>query len=174
MRSRLTLRTSHAALGSVRSTSFCVDRGVIAALRPGDRLYMAYTPCGGLALSAVREGGLVVAIGAVTSVPLGDNVHARRALDLLSEAEAILRRCDSSFEFREVPIELTIGDATLLLPGGSAQAQDYEVWIQHGFLRGTPGVDECVAVSRKGLCSDVAARLSAVLLRVDGIERARR
>jgi hypothetical protein len=89
---------------------------------------------------------------------------------LLDEAEAILRRRDSSFEFWERPIELTIGTATCLLPGGSPSLEDYAVRIQHGFLRGIPGVDECLAISRRGLCSDVAANASAVLVGVDGIE----
>jgi hypothetical protein len=50
----------------------------------------------------------VVAVGAATAVPLGNNVTARTPHDLLAEAEAIFRRRDSSFEFREIPIELML------------------------------------------------------------------
>jgi hypothetical protein len=169
LRCRLTLRATDGKNASVSSASFCVDRGVVAALRPGDLLYMARTPCAGLALSAVRDGNLVFAIGAVTKVPLGNNVSARMPLELLEEAEAIFRRSDRTFEFRELPIELTSGTAACLLPGGSASIEGYDIRILHGFLVGIPGTDECLAISRKGLCSDVAAGCSARLIDVDGM-----
>jgi hypothetical protein len=114
----------------------------------------------------------VVAVGAVTAVPLGDLVTARRASDVAEKVETILRTRDATYEWPEIPIELTIGDRTFLLPGGFPDVDDYHVMIRHGFYRGTPGTDECLAIACRGQCSHVAANASAILLGVDGIEMA--
>ncbi len=131
---------------------------------------MAPTACGGVGLSVIRQGGLVVALGAVTAVPLGDGVKARVPSDLVAQAEGVIRRRDPTFEFPELPIEVTIGVSTAILLRGGPRIGGYEVMIQHGFYRGTPGVNECLAIVRTGQCSDTAASASALLLDVDGIQ----
>lgn len=170
MRTRLRLRASGRKGATVASASFYVDRSLMGALRSGDLLHVAGTACGGVGLSAIREGELVVAAGAVTKVPLGTGVKARVPGDLIAEAEAVVRRRDPGFMFRELPIEVSVGARTSILLGGPASIADYRVWVQHGFYPGLPGTDECLGICRVGHCPDTAANASAVLLGADRIE----
>jgi hypothetical protein len=173
LRSCLTLRAAAKNGATVSSASFHLDRGIMKALRPGDAIHMARTPCGGLGFSVVRGGHLVVALGAVTAVPLGDHVTAKLPMDLIDQARAVFQRRGATFDFPELPVELTSGDHTCIVPGGSPRLPGYRVTTHHGFYVGTPGIDECLAISCVGLCSDTAANASAVLLGVDGLQLVR-
>src|SRR5262249_20778853 len=134
-----------------------------------DLLHIAGTPCAGVGLSVVRADRLVVGVGAVTNVPLGNDVSARIPGDLIRKAEEVFRTRDPEFRFEEVPVELSIAGHVSIGRGGSALG-DYQAKVHHGFYRGMPGVDECVAISRRGLCSDAAANASALLLDTDRLE----
>ena len=67
--SRLTLRANGKDRATVATFSFCIDRSLLNAFCPGDTLHLVRTGCGGLGLSLIREGRLIVAIGAVNAVP---------------------------------------------------------------------------------------------------------
>jgi len=170
LRSRLTFRASERMASTATAASFHVDGGLISRLREGDVLCVVHTGCGGLGLSVVRGGRLVVAVGAVTGVPLGSTVDARIPRETIREAESVFRRLDPTFEFRELPIELTVAGRKAVLPGGSSSFQGYEVSVLHGFYAGTPGVDECVAIAAIGSCSGTSANASARLLDADALE----
>jgi hypothetical protein len=164
LRSRLTLTAATSSCALVASAAFHVDRALTMALSPRDMLCMARTPCGGLALSIIRSGQLVAAAGAVSAVPLGEFVHVRTPIDTIREAEEVFRKHDPEFAFGELPVEIRIGEQTRLLYGGRPQLDSYNVFVEHGFYRGLPGKDECVAISQIGTCPDVPAINSAQLL----------
>jgi len=170
MRTRLTLRASERERSTVSAASFFVDTSLVSRVRSGDLLYMVRTPCAGLALSVVRQGRLVAAVGAVTRIPLGDNVVARIPSDLITEAEAAFRTRDSAFELPELPIEFAVGGDTFVSLRSRRTLGGYHVSIQHGFYRGTPGIDESVAIADVALCPDTAANASAILLAADDID----
>ena len=164
LRSRLTLTASASSCALVASAAFHVDRALTMALSPRDMLCMARTPCGGLALSIIRSGQLVAAAGAVSAVPLGDFVHVRTPIDTIRAAEEVFRKHDTKFAFGELPVEIRIGEQTRLLYGGRPQLDSYKVFVEHGFYRGLPGKDECVAISLIGSCPEVPTIASAQLL----------
>ena len=164
LRSRLTLTATTRNDAGVASVSFHVDRALTMALCPHDMLCMARTGCGGLALSIIRNGQLVAAAGAVSAVPLSEDVRARTPIDILREAEAVFRKHDPDFEFGHLPVEIRIGEQTRLMHGGRRRIAPYEVWVEHGFYRGIPGTNECVAISLIGTCPEVVAISSAQLL----------
>ena len=164
MRSRITLRASGRRQATVAEVSFHVDKALTSSMRMGDEMHLVRTPCGGLGLSIIRGGELVVAAGAVTAVPLGQRVRARIPMELLASAEAVFRKLDPDFEFPERPLEVSVSSSRSILHGGRRTIQDYQVFVAHGFLDGIPGTDECGAIYRQGHCPDVAAHASAMLM----------
>jgi hypothetical protein len=164
LRSRMTLTATKRTHARVASVSFHVDQALTTALLPRDMLFLARTACGGLALSIVRDGQLVAAAGAASAVPLGELVRVRIPIDAIREAESVFRKNDPEFEFREVPIEIRLGEVTRVLHRGRLRHRSYEVFVEHGFYPGLPGTNECVAVSLTGTCPDIAAVASAQLL----------
>jgi hypothetical protein len=133
-------------------------------LSPRDMLFMARTGCGGLGVSIVRDGQLIAAVGAASAVPLGELLHVRIPSDTITEAEGVFRKHDPKFTFPELPVEIRSGDQTRMLHRGQTQLQSYKVFVEHGFYRGAPGTNECVAVWLTGTCPDIPAIASAQLL----------
>ena len=72
---RLVLIASATNGASARNCSFQIGNAVPLAAQPGDRLYVLRTGCGGIALSLLWDERLILAIGAVTAVPLGREVQ---------------------------------------------------------------------------------------------------
>jgi hypothetical protein len=164
LRSRITLSASARAQAAVAEASFHVDKALTSSLKADDLLHMARTACGGLGLSVIRGGELVVAVGAVTAVPLGRGVEARIPLDMVAVAEAAFRQRDPEFEFPEWPVEITINSAVSVLYRGTRELGQYAVRVEHGFLPGEPGQEVCAAICRRDACADIAANASAVLV----------
>jgi hypothetical protein len=75
-RSRFTLSTARRLNAGLSAASFYVDRELTRAFNAGDVLHLVRTPCAGLGLSLLRNGKLVLAVGAINAVPLGDNIQA--------------------------------------------------------------------------------------------------
>jgi hypothetical protein len=120
-----------------------------------------------------------VAVGAITSVPLGEDVVVRIPRDLIAEAEAVFKRRDPSFEFAEYPLEITVDGETLWELGsfvahgfssGPERPSAYEIAVDHGPISGIPGTDESALIFRRGLCSAPGAHASAQLLAADGLD----
>jgi hypothetical protein len=161
--SRLTLRASTRDRASVTAFSFCVDQALARSWRVGDVLHVARTASGGLGLSVVRGNRLIAAIGAVTAVPHG-GLSIRIPWGAIREAEGVFTRLDSRFRFSELPIEFHIESERRVLYRGRPRIGGYEVFVEHGFYPGIPGVDECAALSLVGSCPEVPAICSAQLL----------
>ena len=164
MRSCISLTASSRQQASVAAVSFHLDRALTASLRPGDVIHVARTSCGGLGVSAIRGGQLVVAVGAVTAVPLGSGIEARIPADLIAAATAVFRQRAPDFEFSELPIEFSVNGSHSVLYGGRPTLEPFDVFVAHGFLKGLPGTSECAAICRKGVCPNDAANASAFLL----------
>jgi hypothetical protein len=116
-----------------------------------------------LGLSVVRDNRLITVIGAVTAVP-HDGLMIRIPWDAIREAEGAFSRLDPTFEFRELPIEIHIESERRVLYRGRPHVGGYEVFVEHGFYPGIPGVSECAALSLVGSCPETAAICSAQLL----------
>ena len=163
-RAEIRLVASDKKHASCETASYFVDRVLLRVLRPGDVFHIARTGCGGVGVSAIREGKLLFAAGAVGSVPLGSEISVTIPYELLKKAEAILRQSDPEFEFPHHPIEVCIGDRLRIVYRGRVQMGSYRVWVEHGFLPGMPGTDESVSITLDEACDWVAGKASAQLL----------
>jgi hypothetical protein len=169
LRSRLSLIASASENSKVSSVSFYVAKDLTRIFKPGDVLHMARTTSGGLGLSLLRESRLVFAVGAVSSVPLGDDVQAATPY-VAREAVSVFRKVDPEFEFRELPLQISIGGHSRLRFRGWQELGHYVIWVEHGFLPGIPGEDECASIALKGACGATPSSLSAQLLNGGEIE----
>jgi len=164
MRSRITLSAATQDGAGVAEASFHVDKALTSSMRQGDEVHLSRTACGGLGLSVLRRGELVVAAGAVTTVPLGEKIRAEIPGDLIAAATAVFHRRDPGFQFPELPVELNISSSRWILHGGRRKIDEYRVFLVHGFLVGLPGHNECGAIYHKGKCPESAAHASAMLM----------
>jgi hypothetical protein len=115
-------------------------------------------------MSILRDGRLVLALGAIRAVPLGEGIDVRVPDDLVSDIETACRRRDPTFELHEFPIQLTIDGVTAVLPGSGAGLAEWLVGLFERPQVGIPGIDECMSLARRGLCSDLAVNASARLI----------
>jgi hypothetical protein len=171
-RARITLSAADRARATVASASFHIDMGLIASLQPADTVYLSRTGSGGLAISVVRDETLLAAAGAVTTVPLGNDLVARYPTEFMQAVEALLREFDLTVSdsdwfgpLPEVPIEIRYGDQRRLLCRANIKLGPYRLFMDHGFYPGIPGVDASIAISRGGgVCSETAVISCAQLL----------
>jgi hypothetical protein len=161
---RLVLRSADDGRATVAAFSFCIDRALARSWQPGDVLHLRRTPGAGLGLSVLRGERLIVAIGAVASVDCGALVKVRVPVEEMREAAQAIERLDPSFQFREYPLQVQIGDDSHVFYRGSRRVGDYDVFVEHGFHPGVPGTNECAAVILRGRCPETAAICSALLL----------
>jgi hypothetical protein len=159
-RTRITLTAPDSVSATAREVSFAVDRGFATMMKPQDMVHVVRNGGGGLGISVLRQGLLVGAAGAVTSVPLGSAITVRRPIDLERQAEAIFRTRDHEYRMSECPVEVTTETATHLLHRARRTIGRYEVFVEHGFVETL----ECVALTLMGVCPDCAATLTALLL----------
>ena len=164
LRSRITLTAPTPDRASVTQFSLHVDKALTSCMRAGDEMHLSRTGSGGLGLSVLRHGELVVAVGVVTAVPLGREVQARVPADLMARVEAVFRGEDLDFELSELPIEITVSGVRSILSGGRRDVGEYSLFVVHGFLPGIPGIEACVSIRHVSSCPDVAAEASAMLL----------
>lgn len=164
LRSRLTLRATTRQYATIAECSFHVDRVLTSRLLPSDQLFMARTGCGGLALSIVRGGQLVAAAGALSAVPLGENVRVSIPFEAGQAAERAFQEHDPTFELHEWPVEIRVGEHKLIRYSARPRLDMYDVYLAHGFFLDTPGTSECLAISLRGAIPDTAAIASAQLM----------
>jgi len=65
--------------------------GLINSVQPGDAVHLALTGAGGLAISVIRGETLLAAAGAVTAVPLGNDLVARYPAELMHAVKELFR-----------------------------------------------------------------------------------
>jgi hypothetical protein len=164
MRSRISLRAAGTQQASAAELSFHVDQVVTSCMRTGDELHLARTGCGGVGLSVIRDGALVVAAGAVTAVPLGRTVCARITVVAGASGESPLDERDWPFSRQRRPVTVSVNGSSSILHGGRRMIDDYQIVVVSGFAPGIPGTDECAAINDRRQCPDAAAQYSAMLM----------
>ena len=135
-------------------------------------MHVARSSNGGVGLSVIRDDVLIVAVGAVTNVPLGTGVSVAVPWDLVERAEAIFAERSPEFRFQEWPLELRVGSGTVIQFEGKATLDPYETEIVHAARRGIPGQSECAAIYLAELFPYAVVHASAILID-DGVQLTR-
>ena len=155
-RGRLTLIASSRSRARVASATCDVDPELPGSFHTGDVLTLIRTGTADLALSLMRHGRLVWAIGAVTVVRLGSAVAVRGP----SQVERT-----RSWERKDEWIEVTVGEERARLQrGDEATIGSHRVTVVRCYEPGMPGTYESVAVSLDEASLHTAAVRSAELL----------
>lgn len=148
---RLVLVASEESTSGLRNASFAIGDAIFLSAKPGDELHVIRTGSGGLGLSLLREDRLVLAIGCVTSVPLGTNINVIKGPRSRKAFPDPL--CDTRLEFQVENESLVLRDRTL------TQLGDCEIYVERSWQVGIPGVDECVSICRG---DDPAVKIASV------------
>jgi len=153
---RLVLIASGDHKSSMRNVSLPIGDAVTLAARPNDRLYLTRTGAGGVGLSVLRQGALVLALGAVASVPLGSGLQ--------------VTCCPEGTDIKHPPADtwlgFSVGSERVALRGKEvAEICGCHIYVERSWAPGIPGTDECVAVCvGEHPTMRIAAIRSAVLL----------
>jgi hypothetical protein len=153
---RVVLTASDRTEATAQAVWFHLDQGLVSALRPGDVINLTRSPRGGLALSVVRGNALVVAIGAVTAVPLAPDLKATVRRD-----QVVGHSSDGGFETgcRWLhPVHITTAEAVPRKPKGFTIRTWYGAWPV------PQDSDECVSIVRHGRFPELATFASTHLL----------
>lgn len=136
---RLVLVAQGEINSTARNVSFRIGNAVPYAARSGDRLFLVRSGAGGIGLSLLRHEKLVLALGAISQVPLGMEMKAIRRFED-TEDWHFLEPDTSS-------LELQIGNEQVLLKEREVhEVGNYSIYVEHGWAFGIPGIDECVSV----------------------------
>src|SRR5262249_53384002 len=159
---RLVIVASEESNSTFRNVSVLIGDAVKSAAQAGDRLYIIRTGCGGIGLSVLRREELILAIGAIAEVPLGNEIkvtwHPLRASwnDFVTDTWLELRVQSHSITLRERE---------------TAEIEDYCIYVERKWEPGTPGTDGYVSICRAvDSRMRVAAMRSVVLLGQRGMK----
>jgi len=134
----VTLRATGRERAQLAAVSFELDTRLMALLEGSDVLRVIRTPSAGLGLSITRNNRLLVAIGAITNLTL-------HPLSVRNVRGSIARRSWPSRD--EMRVEFRVNDETRTLSSGDeGTIGGYGVLVWNGWMDGTPGTDEHVAV----------------------------
>jgi hypothetical protein len=158
--SHLILEARRQPLATIHSASLELDRSLLEIFQSGDVLTVVRNCSADLAVSLLRHGQLVVAIGAATATPLGAglSVHAEDVSDDPDDPREFLMR-----HGRWVDVSVW-GDTVRLGPGETRVISDCKVTVLRCVQDGVPGNSESLAISREGICPHDAALRSAELI----------
>ena len=149
---RLIIFTSEERGASFRHASYMAGDAVGLTARPGDRLYLRRTATGDIGLSVLRRQSLVLAIGAVTAVPLGEGLRVERGSNGGWP--------DRNRIELKTWLEISLGGERVSLRGREfAEPGGFHVYVERCWAFGMPGVGECVSVCASG---DPAVRVAAI------------
>ena len=154
---RIAITANSPDKASVRQAVFIAGDAVFMVIEPDDHFYVSRTGCGSLGVSLIRHDTLVVAFGAVTSVPLGTTVNVERGSDApgLSSDTWVRASVNGETESVRARDEVRVGS--------------YDVYMDHSWNVGEPGIDECMSISLEAIPKlKVAAMRSAILSGHDG------
>lgn len=158
---RVVIFASEEFNASVRHISFPVGDAVRLTARAGDQLYLKKTGSGGMALSLLRKQELILALGAVTAVPLGHNVQITTG-----PCEKWERKiCETWLEFRIADESLKLREREVTTIG------NYQVYLERAWEPGVPGTNECVSVCVTGDSAVELAAMRGAILILNGIRR---
>ena len=119
---------------SVRSATFHLESTVVERMQAGDELHLVRTRAAAFGCSVLRAGRLVMAVGPLQELPLGDGIHVRWPSELRDEIAELFRRRDPIYASEgltdaifPMPLEVRIGDDTALVGRLKRIVGDYEV-----------------------------------------------
>jgi hypothetical protein len=138
-----------------------VDMEIVRALRPGDVVHLR-APCGGLAISALRDGRLLYSAGAITSVPSGNDLVVGIPGEV-EKVEALFREIDGEFELPELPVEIVFESRRYIYCRCNRKVGPYRFFMINGFRPGIPGESAFGAISREGVSPETAVISTAQL-----------
>ena len=108
---------------------------------PGDVLYLTRTDCGGFGLSILRGGGLVLALGAVCSVQLGESISVGpRRGSPFGVAEGSSKQ-PGGMEVRTDSGSFRVAERE------TKEVDGFNIYVEAAWTVGIPGTDECMAIS---------------------------
>ena len=163
-RSRLTLSASSRENATHSDVSFYVDRELTLLFKPGDVLHLSHSSGWGTGLSLLRNNQLVFAVGAILSVPLGNNVQAKLPGDVMDQIKRYSNNRHPDTKHLYIPLEIHVGDQMRSLFRGTVELGDHQIWVERGNDFSHPMFEECAAISVKGACESMPAVASAKLL----------
>lgn len=171
LRHAFTLRARRLDGASVRSATFHLESTVVARMDPGDELHLVRRQDAAFGFSLLRSGHLVMAVGPLQGLPLGDGIDARWPHELRDEIAELFRRRDPIYAAQgltdavfPMPLEVRIGDETALVGRLKRIVGDYEVVLSDrakGVLGMPTGVGSMCLV---GTGSRLGVTLTALLL----------
>jgi hypothetical protein len=154
--SRIVLTALDRTDATASAAWFHLDRGLVDVLRPGDDVNLTRTPRGGLGLSVIRDGELLVALGAATAVPVGGDLEVIVRRDRLVRA---IPFGESAAGFPWVhPVEFTSAGRVPRKPKSYSMSVWCSAWPP------PEDSDENVSIIRGGAYPEGAAFASAHLL----------
>ena len=114
-----------------RTASFAVHRRLADCVRPGDRLHVAWGHGGGPAVSVIRDGALLAAVGDLADLRIfGGEVSVQVPWDLVKHAQDVF---PAGGRFRLViaplPVQLKIGDRFAFTQGGVTWVEPYTLVV---------------------------------------------
>jgi hypothetical protein len=144
----------------IHSASLELDTSLLDSFQGGDFFTLARTSAAEIGIALLRGGRLMVAVGAVIGMPLGDRVAVRRGrvVDYLSNDPRQSLCCDS---WVDVAVS---GENGRLRRGEEATLGNYRLSVVRCFEDGDPGSYECLAITLEGICPHEATMHSAGLL----------
>lgn len=176
LRHGLRLEASGRRRASVRSVTFHVEATLLPSLRAGDELHVVRTSRAELAISVLRDGVLVCAIGDVPAVPLGADLEARVPQELRERFARVFLDVDPEFPdvlgFGDaVPLPLAVRHAgtQVLVHRIRRTLGPYEIDVLRQSKDGVPGNAALATVLRRGACSALGVRLSGALFAQDDV-----
>lgn len=154
---RLVIVASLPIKAIMRNVSFPIGDAVNFAAQPGDQLYVVRTGCGGMGLSVLRHGRLILAIGAVRDLPLGEDLKI--VIPRTDDERWPKAAADNWLEFK-VGIE-----QSKLRQREVAVVDNYHLYVERCWEDGEPGTDESVSICIAGNSTmETAAMRSAILI----------
>jgi hypothetical protein len=154
--SRVTLSSEGAPDATAVRASFLLSQGLVDCFQAGDQLHLTLTPRGALGLSLFRDGNLMVALGAVTAVPLGDlHVIVRRDRLSMNAAPPGVSKWKPPGLY---PLEVTSRDEPPRKPEG------YQIRVWYRAWPPPEDADECLSIVRRNSCPTIEAYATTHLL----------
>lgn len=174
LRHGLRLEASGRRRASSRAAVLHTEATLLPSLHAGDELHLARTSCADLAIAVLRDGLLVCAIGDITAVPLGADLEARVPYELRARIAALFLELDPDFpdvqglgEAVPLPFAVRHAGAEVLVQRVRRSLGPYDIEVLRPSSDGLPGHAAVGTIVRRGACSALGARLTAMLLAQD-------
>jgi len=158
--SQLVLEASGRHRAQICRASLELDELLIAGLQGADVVTLVRTGTADIGVSILRGAQLMVAVGAVTAIPLGDSVAVQGGPEVDLSALGP-KRCPRRDTWVDVSVS---GEVRRLQGGEETTIRNYRFSVVRCFEDGIPGTYESLAISLGVVCPHDAAMHSAELL----------